>query len=69
MAFYTCTICNKIFNQKCNYTYHLNRKFKCVNNNVTNNEYTCKTCGKNFTTNSNMNRHKKNIVIKLRKKI
>jgi len=36
MVFYKCNKCNKEFNRKSNYTSHINRKFLCNKNSITN---------------------------------
>ena len=86
MVKYVCKLCNKIFSQKSNYSYHINRKNPCVKlesqknhlesqkNHLEsqktiektkedhiivkiNDHYNCNYCNKEFTTNSNYNRH------------
>ena len=79
MVTYICSICDKIFNDKYNYTTHLKKKFPCKkkesnkiltesqNTNFKEKEYKCYYCNKLFTTNSNWNRHVK-INCKIKKK-
>lgn len=35
MKIYKCELCQKLFNQKSNLLNHVNRKFKCVNTEIT----------------------------------
>lgn len=47
MVVYKCERCKKIFNQKCKYDEHSNRKNPCPIKNKSdenNNEFYCKTC-------------------------
>ena len=59
MVVHICNICNKEFNRKSNYTYHINNtkcSIKCVNNtknvsDITKNvdiKHKCKYCRKNY---------------------
>ena len=72
MVFYKCEKCNKEFNQKSNYTSHINRKKSCIlndnnidnniddnniNNNTNNNIYKCEKCNKEFNKKFNFLSH------------
>ncbi len=72
MVNYTCPTCNKQFNRKSNYDYHIeNKKKPCrpknpiepmlnpgePDLNPKNNGHSCGYCGFEFSTNSHMNRH------------
>jgi len=80
MIEYICKNCNKIFNKKSNYSYHINRKIKCIspqaeknhfwdsqnhnNDSILSSKNKCDYCFKTFSTNSNYNRHVKNCKLK-----
>jgi len=65
MVLYKCNRCNKEFNRKSNYNYHINRKKPCKKVNQkqksklikTNHTYKCFNCNKIYSTKSNLNRH------------
>jgi superfamily II DNA or RNA helicase len=53
---YQCNICNKIFKQKCHYTYHINKKNKCSINDIRIDGikiYRCNKCEKIFKCKNN----------------
>lgn len=51
---YICPKCNKIFDRKSTYDYHVyKRKKPCKNNNM----FSCSKCKKNFSTKFNLSRH------------
>ena len=69
MPNYKCERCLKEFDQKCNYTHHINKKFKCKEvaqkstilaqkcTILTESEIECKYCGKIFSRTFTLNRH------------
>jgi hypothetical protein len=61
MKIYTCNTCNKEFNKKSTYDYHLSRITPCVKP-----SHLCIHCNKNYSNNSNLKKHlnicKKNVV-------
>ena len=57
MVEHQCMRCNKIFNKKSTFKYHINRKIKCNERKYTLN---CVYCKKAFTTKSSVTRHLKN---------
>jgi len=56
MPIYTCKKCNKEFDRKCNYNYHINRKFSCIKNDKL---IQCDKCLKIFKHKSTLYNHKK----------
>lgn len=72
MVLYNCEKCDKVFNRKSTYIYHINRKNPClqeyisINKRMNPNEskHICVYCKKSFTTNSNMRKHEKRCIIK-----
>ena len=69
MPNYKCERCLKEFDQKCNYTHHINKKFPCNENPQKpskfpqipsengKSEITCNYCGKEFSRKDNLTRH------------
>ena len=60
MVSYTCGRCKKIFNQKCKYDEHINRKIPCIINNGPSNtldEIYCDVCDKHFSRQDTLKKH------------
>ena len=61
MVKYKCNRCNKTFNRKSNYIYHINRKRPCKlvsqNNHKISHKNECSKCHKIYANKSNLNRH------------
>jgi hypothetical protein len=56
MVLYTCDNCKKEFTSKCNYIFHINRKYPCKNNNILNN-LKCIYCNKYYYDKHTLLRH------------
>jgi hypothetical protein len=61
MVVYKCERCKKIFNQKCKYDEHCNRKIPCLiqkkNNKNNNHYYYCELCDQQFSRSDTLKKH------------
>jgi uncharacterized Zn-finger protein len=67
MVEHKCELCGKVFDQKCNYDRHINRKVKC-DIQVSNPENKCSYCGKRFCDTSALHKHIRNNICDHKKK-
>ena len=74
MVSYKCERCKKVFNQKCRYNDHKNRKIRClIKNDIDdkyndNFDYYCESCDKHFGRSDTLKRHLSSQLHKKRKK-
>jgi len=54
MKIYKCNTCNKEFNKKSTYNYHISRLIPCIKDNTNN---VCSYCNKNYSNKSNLIKH------------
>lgn len=55
MPLYKCKLCDKIFDKKSSYNYHINRKTPCVKLNTS--QYKCSYCNSVFSRKDSLKRH------------